>query len=327
MTPVGHWRPTINIDNIRLRSEVSWKIRSFFREVDFHEVHTPLLSRDTVVDRHIDPVTVLGSALGVGALRDTTFYLQTSPEFGMKRLLSSGAQRIYQISSVFRAEERGNFHNPEFTMVEWYRVGDDLRQATDLLSSLLHAICENWQTSCITYQEAFQRHAEICPLQCNLLDLASAAIKFDLGVPSNWSDDRDDWLNLLFSEVVQPQLGRQHPVIVTHYPSTQSALAQVSPDDSRVAERFELFVGGIELANGYHELIDADELASRNATVNRQRIRDGKPSLPTDSRLIEAMRHGLPNCSGCALGLDRLLMVLTKSKQIDDVLCYPIEQA
>jgi lysyl-tRNA synthetase class 2 len=152
-------------------------------------------------------------------------------------------------------------------------------------------------------------------------------VSYNLGVAFDWSDDRDDWLNLLFSEVVQPQLGKQHPEIVTHYPSSQSALAQVSPHDDRVAERFELFVDGIELANGYHELLNADELASRNATVNIQRARDGKPTLPHHSRLIEAMRDGLPACSGCALGLDRLLMVLSQSTQIDQVICFPIERA
>jgi elongation factor P--(R)-beta-lysine ligase len=321
------WQPTISLENLELRSSVLWKIRRFFHENDFLEVQTPLISRDTVVDRHIDPVTVAGSALGVGELRDATFFLQTSPEFGMKRLLAAGAQQIYQIGSVFRAEERGAYHNPEFTMIEWYRVGDDLLQATDFLAQLLHSVSPKWEPQSITYQLAFSQQVGICPLQCSLTELASAALQFNLGVPVDWSDDRDDWLNLLFSEVVQPRLGNQQPEIVTHYPASQSALAKVSPDDSRVAERFELFIGGVELANGYHELLSADELSLRNATVNLQRERDGKPTLPPDSRLIDAMQYGLPACSGCALGLDRLLMVLSQSTQIDQVLCFPIERA
>jgi lysyl-tRNA synthetase class 2 len=304
-----------------------WGIRRFFREAGFHEVQTPILSRDTVVDRHIDPVTVVGSALGVGELRETTFYLQTSPEFGMKRLLAAGAQRIYQIGSVFRAEERGNFHNPEFTMIEWYRTGDDLIQATDFLAQLLHTVSATWRPKSITYQQAFLQHLGICPLQCSLAELAAAAVRLNLGVPIDWSNDRDDWLNLLFSETVQPLLGKPHPEIVTHYPSSQSALARVSSQDCRVAERFELFIDGIELANGYHELLNADELAKRNATVNEQRIRAGKAPLPGESRLVEAMRCGLPACSGCALGLDRLIMVLSQSTRIDQVICFPIERA
>jgi elongation factor P--(R)-beta-lysine ligase len=327
MNQATPWQPSISLENLRLRSEVLWKIRKFFHESDFLEVQTPILSRDTVVDRHIDPVTVAGSALGVGALREATFYLQTSPEFGMKRLLAAGAHRIYQIGSVFRAEERGDFHNPEFTMIEWYRTGDNLVQATEFLAQLLQAISANWQPTRSTYQHVFQQYVKICPLNCSLTEMAAAAVSLNLGVSVDWSNDRDDWLNLLFSEVVQPQLGKQHPEIVTHYPSSQSALARVSPQDVRVAERFELFVEGIELANGYHELLEADELASRNTTVNIQRARDGKPTLPHHSRLIEAMRDGLPACSGCALGLDRLLMVLSQSTQIDQVICFPIERA
>lgn len=321
------WQPSISLKNLHLRSHILWKIRQFFHQADFLEVHTPILSRDTVVDRHIDPVTVAGSALGVAVLREETLFLQTSPEFGMKRLLAAGAQRIYQIGPVFRAEERGHFHNPEFTMVEWYRTGDELSQATEFLCQMLRAVSDRWQPRSITYQQAFQQHAAICPLQSSLVELASAAIRLHLGVTFEWSNDRDDWLNLIFSEVVQPQLGSLQPEIVTHYPSSQSALARVSPDDQRVAERFELFIDGIELANGYHELLSADELSLRNVQVNQQRARDGKRTLPSDSRLIAAMQSGLPACSGCALGLDRLLMVLSQASRIDQVISFPIERA
>jgi lysyl-tRNA synthetase class 2 len=327
MTSTRQWQPTITLKNLRLRSDVLWKLRSFFREAGFDEVQTPILSRDTVVDRHIDPVVVAGAAVGVAELRNDTLYLQTSPEFAMKRLLAAGAQRIFQIGSVFRAEERGDFHNPEFTMLEWYRTGDDLDQATIFLTQLLQAVCENWQPYRITYQQAFINYAGLCPLESTVNELSEAAVKLKLGVDLQWSLDRDDWLNLLFSEAIQPKLGLAQPEIVTHYPASQSALARVCSADSRVVERFELFVDGVELANGYHELLNADELASRNVSVNQQRIRDNKPTLPESSRLIEAMRHGLPACSGCALGLDRLLMVLSKAARIDEVIYFPIERA
>lgn len=327
MSQPDSWRPTITASNLQLRSDVVWRIRKFFYDCGFCEVHTPVISRDTVLDRHIDPVVLPGISLGLGSLADEDFFLQTSPEFGMKRLLAAGAQRIYQVASVFRAGERGDSHNPEFTMVEWYRVGDDFSQATQFLSELMKAVSPNWQPVQTTYQQAFELHVGLCPLSSPLSDLALAAVNRSLGVSSDWSHDRDDWLNLLFSEVVQPKLGEKQPEIVTHYPASQSALARICPSDPRVAERFELFVGGVELANGYHELLDPVELEKRNAKVSQQRMDDGKPALPLQSRLLQAMHHGLPACSGCALGLDRLVMVLSGATKIDDVIYFPIERS
>jgi elongation factor P--(R)-beta-lysine ligase len=321
------WAPTSNLKNLHLRSQVLWSIRQYFHSLDFLEVQTPILSRDTVIDRHIDPISLPGVALGLSDLSESTFYLQTSPEFGMKRLMAAGAQSIYQIGSVFRAGERGDFHNPEFTMIEWYREGDDLQAATQLLADLIRAIEPAWQAQCQTYQNVFKQFAQLCPLSCTVSQLAAKAVELGLGVGLDWSDDRDDWLNLIFAEVVQPRLGINQPCIVTHYPASQSALARVCASDDKVAERFELFVGGIELANGYHELLAANELRRRNELVGKQRRSDGKPALPAESRLLQAMTHGLPPCSGCAMGLDRLLMVLAQAKSIDEIICFPIELA
>lgn len=291
------------------------------------EVQTPILSQDTVLDRHIDPVILSGVSLALGELNNTSFYLQTSPEFGMKRLLAAGMQAFYQIGPVFRAGERGDFHNPEFTMVEWYRVGDGLEQAVDLLARLVcqTLACPSAQTE--TYQQSFIRLTQLDPLTCSLSDLADAAIAHKIGVERHWSQDRDDWLNLLFSELIQPKLGHAAPTIITHYPASQSALARLSADDNRTAERFELFINGVELANGYHELLDARELIQRNERVAQQRQVDGKAPLPTHSRLIDAMQAGLPPCSGCALGLDRLVMIATGATKIDAVIPFPIERA
>ncbi len=326
MTSTSAWQPTIPAQNLQLRGEVLWSIRKFFYEAGFIEVQTPIVSQDTVIDRHIDPVVLPGKSLGLGGFANQDFYLQTSPEFGMKRLLAHGAQRIYQISQVFRAGERGKHHNPEFTMIEWYRVADDFSAATKLLADLMIAVNPAWKPKSTTYQQAFVDHAGICPITCAVEELAEVAVARGLGVDQSWSSDRDDWLNLLFSEVVQPKLGFDQPEIVTHYPASQSALAKICESDPRVAERFELFIESIELANGYHELLDAEELAKRNASVSEQRRQDGKDPLPQESRLLEAMRHGLPACSGCALGLDRLLMVLSRAKAIDEVICFPIER-
>lgn len=321
------WKPTASTADLERRAEILWRLRSFFRAQQMLEVHTPLLSHDTVIDRHIDPIVVSGRSLALPDFRDKDFYLQTSPEFGMKRLLAAGMKSIYQISPVFRAGERGQFHNPEFTMVEWYRAEDGLTEAVAFLAELVLETIGFGAADIETYQDVFIRVVGCDPLHCSLSDLADAAKRFALNVETDWSENPDDWLDLLFSEVVQPRLGMERPTIVTHYPATQSALARISSSDARTAERFELFIHGVELANGYHELLDGDELEQRNELVAQQRISDGKSPLRTGSHLVDAMRAGMPACSGCALGLDRLLMVALNLESIDQVLAFPIERA
>ncbi|MBX3420493.1 MAG: EF-P lysine aminoacylase GenX [Pirellulaceae bacterium] len=321
------WQPTASHCNFQLRSEVLWRVRQFFHQARFLEVQPPLLSRDTVVDRHIDPVCIPGSALGLPLLSQSDWYLQTSPEFAMKRMLAAGAQRIYAICPVFRSGERGVMHNPEFTMLEWYRVGDDLAAAIGLLADLVRSVLPNSQPRQLRYQDAFTDAVGICPLSSSIGELADVAAAHRLGVDTRWSTDRDDWLDLLFAELVQPRFSSHQPTILTHFPASQAALARVCADDPRVAERFELFIGGVELANGYHELLDAGELAERNRRTSQQRRRDGKPELKSYGRMLAAMQAGLPPCSGCALGLDRLLMVLSSSQHIDQVISFPIERA
>ena len=323
------WRPTASLASLKTRSEILWQLRRFFHEHQMLEVHTPLLSHDTVIDRHIDPVQVSSSLLGLADEDDCDLYLQTSPEFCMKRLVSAGMPHIYQICSVFRAGERGDFHNPEFTMVEWYRTGDSLSEAVVFLGELVSAALGSEEPEIETYRQVFLRTMGIDPIACPVRDLAATAIERGLAVEPAWSEDRDDWLNLLFAELVQPQLGLAgRPAIVTHYPATQSALACLSQEDPQTAERFELFIDGIELANGYHELRDASELERRDVEVSAQRISDGKSAFgPMPQRMHAAMRQGLPDCSGCALGLDRLIMVALKSNRIDEVIAFPIERA
>jgi elongation factor P--(R)-beta-lysine ligase len=321
------WRPTASLENLQLRGELLWRLRSFFHRAGLLEVHTPLLSHDVVLDRHIDPVVVPGAAMQLAATCDRDLYLQTSPEFAMKRLLAAGMPAIYQISSVFRAGERGEHHNPEFTMVEWYRVGDGLRAGVEFLAHLTVELLGESSPTIETYAHAFLRRVGVDPLSCDMTELIDLALARQLGVAANWSEHRDDWLDLLFSELIQPELGRESPTIITHYPASQSALARRSDDDPRTAERFELFIGGVELANGYHELLDAPELARRNQRVAEERRLDGKGPLPAKSRLLDAMQAGLPACSGCALGFDRLVMVAARARSIDQVLPFPIERA
>jgi lysyl-tRNA synthetase class 2 len=321
------WLPTATSHALIRRSEIVWKLRQFFHEHGFAEVHTPIISHDTVVDLNIEPVRVPGRFLACPAAGEGDLYLQTSPEFSMKRLLAAGMKAIYSIGPVFRAGERGANHNPEFTMVEWYRVGDDLAAGVALVDQLVRLALDGPAAEVRTYQQVFLQHAAIDPLVASVAELAALATARELGVDADWSDDRDTWLDLLFSEVVQPHLGFAQPTIVTHYPASQSALAKIAEADPRTAERFELFVRSVELANGYHELLDAAELMQRNERVEAKRRQLSRPSLPVNSRLIEAMESGIPACSGCALGLDRLLMVATGAERIDQVLAFPIERA
>jgi lysyl-tRNA synthetase class 2 len=321
------WQPTTSIANVKRRAELLWTIREFFHRRGVLEVQTPILSRDVIIDRYIDPVSLPGASLALAGFDKTTFYLQTSPEFCMKRLLAVGMSSIYEITPVFRAGERGTYHNPEFTMLEWYLVGAGFQHGVDLLAELIIETLGVDRVERLSYQAAFLGTLGCDPLEASLAELSRLAIELQLNVAEDWSDERDEWLNLLFSEGVQPHLGKQCPTIVTHYPATQAALARLSPHDDRTAERYELFIDGVELANGYHELLDAEELERRNEQSLAQRSCDEKPPLPTYSRLVDAMRSGLPACSGCALGLDRLLMVALAASSIDEVLPFPIERA
>ncbi len=319
--------PTASLEALQVRSQMLWTIREFFHSHGLAEVQTPILSHDTVIDRHIDPISLPAANLSLSSTGEQPMYLQTSPEFCMKRLLAAGMTAIYEITPVFRAAERGQYHNPEFTMVEWYRVGDDLQDGVRLLSDLVKAMLHLDRIDAMTYQESFLNQVQCDPLHASTEELAELAVELQLGVALDWSDQRDDWLNLIFAEAIQPKLGHSIPAIITHYPASQSALAKVCAADPRVAERYELFANGIELANGYHELLDAEELSCRNATVLQQRERDGKLPLPSKSRLLAAMRAGLPPCSGCALGFDRLMMVAMQAGAIDEVIPFPIERA
>jgi lysyl-tRNA synthetase class 2 len=327
------YRPTAPWKNLRVRAELLDLVRQFFRQRGFLEVETPLLSADTVVDRHIDPLGVdvpsphgrPGSAVAM--------WLQTSPEFAMKRLLAAldtpdAPQAIYQIARAFRSGERGPLHHPEFTLVEWYRVGDDMHSGMDLLSQLCAAVLKTPPAAATTYRDAFERYAGIDPLRAPVEALRCMAERAGIGASDSFAAaDRDAWLDLLWSQCVQPHLGHDRPVIVYHYPASQAALARLAEDDPAVAERFELFVAGVELANGYHELLDADVLLARTRTANAARIAAGKQPLKEHSRLLDALRAGLPPCSGAALGFDRLVMLATGATSLDEVVAFPIERA
>lgn len=316
------FHPTADWPALRRRAQLLRQVRAFFDDRGFLEVETPLLSADTVIDRHLDPF-----AVQVGAAPDPVRWLQTSPEFAMKRMLAAGAQAIYQVAKAFRREERGRLHNPEFTIVEWYRAGDGLAEGMDLLDELSQALLGRGPARRLSYRDAFLEYAGVDPLTAPVSALREVAFQSGDPPESMGEDDRDSWLDLVLVQRVQPRLGPDQPAILYDYPASQAALARVRQEDPPVAERFELFVSGIELANGYHELIDPEVLRQRNAATNAARIDDGKDALPEESRLLAAMDAGLPPAAGVALGFDRLVMLALGAERLDQVIAFPFERA
>jgi elongation factor P--(R)-beta-lysine ligase len=335
------FRPTAAWPNLRLRADLLRRLRQFFDERGFLEVETPILSADTVIDRHLDPFCAVVRDARLAAARTAAcragadvpsaakpMWLQTSPEFAMKRLLAAGGQAIYQVARVFRQDELGPLHNPEFTLVEWYRAGDSLDEGMRLTSDLCETMLERGPAEQISYREAFERHVGVDPHTADAEQLAAAVRRCGIRPPASLTlDDRDGWLDLLLVERVQPHLGVGRPTLVFDYPASQAALARIRPDDPPVAERFELYVAGVELANGYHELLDPAELRARNTRTNAQRQAEGKSALPEQSRLLQAMDAGLPAAVGVALGFDRLVMLAAGAKHIAEVVAFPFDRA
>ncbi len=319
-----HHLPVASADVLRRRAELLAGVRGFFQERGFLEVETPLLSAETVIDRYLDPISTRAPcerSAGGGA-----WYLQTSPEAAMKRMMASGMGAIYQVTRSFRRGEQGALHNPEFTIVEWYRRGDRMADGMALLSALCETVLDTLPAERISYREAFLKYGGIDPLRAATAELAQEARR-DPATPE-LGDDRDRWLDALLVSRIQPLLGVERPTIVYDFPASQAGLACVRHGRyGPVAERFELFVAGIELANGYHELTDADELEQRFHRANRQRKRDGRSELPVARRLLDALRSGLPACTGVAVGFDRLVMVATGASQIRQVMAFPMDRA
>jgi lysyl-tRNA synthetase class 2 len=308
------FRPTASLAILEKRAELLRTLRKLFDDRGFVEVETPLLADEIIPEFHIEPIRA----------GDRQF-LQASPELHMKRLVASGATAIYQVTRSFRKDERGELHNPEFTIVEWYRVGDDMDAGVGLLDELVRPLLQTPPALRTTYAAAFQRCLGIDPHTASAGELADMASASGVSVPSGiQQNDRDEWLNLLLATRVEPQLGVDRPEILYHYPASQASLAKVTTSEgNNVAERFELYYRGIELANGFHELGDADELRRRFEEVNQRRAADGRTVLPIPESLLSALEHGLPPCTGCALGFDRLVMLATGARTIDEVITFP----
>lgn len=343
-------------------------MRQFFDEAGYFEVETPLLSSDIVVDAWLEPFVADWLPWASDWSRGgESRYLQTSPEFAMKRLLAAGATAIYQLGKVFRNGEVGQRHNPEFTMLEWYRVGDDhfaqmkcteelvlriVSVASELLERGVNAssagqtlieqalvrhrnvarrVAHPAGFERLSYDDAFERHAGQRVLSGDMARLHDLAARHHLVRPPSLDlQDRDGWLNWLLAELVEPHLGRERPTFLFNYPASQAALARLSqpqPGAPVVAERFELYIDGVELCNGYHELTDPSVLRDRIREQLDVRAAAGLRPLNAESRLLAAMDAGLPVSSGNALGVDRLVMLVLGHTCLSDVIAFPFDRA
>lgn len=306
-------------------------LRAYFHASGFLEVQPPCLSRDCVIDAYLDPIAVAVSELGIARTdrqhASDRYFLQTSAESAMKRMLAEGAPSIFAISPVFRRGEVGQKHNIEFTMLEWYEVGGDAASAISLLGNLATAVfdCRTFET--VSYSDAFSRTLGLDPVECEVGQLHHLVANMDSELADSIAEDRDSLLDVLLSHYVEKDLGTELPTILTRYPITQAALARPCEDDPRFAHRFELFYKGVELANGYDELQDWQELVRRYEVNNEIRRRSSRDALPVETTLVRAMQKGLPRCSGVAVGVDRLQMLQTGANSIEEVIPLPISVA
>ncbi len=320
---VADWQPGASPETLRLRGRVLRDIREWFWSRGVLEVETPALSVAAATDPNIEPFIVRS-----GSHR---FHLHTSPEFAMKRLLAAGSGDIYQVCHVFRDGEAGSRHNPEFTMLEWYRVGVDMHAMMDEVESLVRAVCEEYRplgdARRVTYRDLVLETAGLDPFEAGADSLVAALEGAGIAPPEGLLRDRDALLDLLIASIVEPALDAGRPTFVHDFPASQAALARVRPGAQPVAERFELFLGGMELANGFRELTDPADQAARFDSDLARRAANDRPVGPVDQRFLAALRAGLPECSGVALGLDRLLMFLIGAEAIGDVLSFDITRA
>lgn len=305
-----HWKPNTPLDTLQQRARLITNIRQFFAERQVLEVETPLLSTSTVTDPHVHGVPV-----------PEKLFLQTSPEYAMKRLLAAGSGCIYQISKAFRQHDQGQFHHPEFTMLEWYRLGFDHHDLMDEMDALLQTILSCAPAERMSYQQLFQHYLAINPHTSTIDELkacvAEQGIHFTGTLP-----DVNAWLDLLLTHCIEPHIAQEKPLFLYDFPVSQAALARIRNEDPPVASRFEVYFKGIELANGFHELASAVEQRKRFENDLAYRRQHQLPVVPVDENFLHALEHGLPDCAGVALGVDRLVMLALGKRSISDVISF-----
>jgi len=319
------WKPTAEIEALQLRANLYAHIRNFFAKRKVLEVETPVLSAAGNTDPNIESFQL--QFQGPSAAGPGIRWLRTSPEYALKRLLASGVGDCYELGRVFRNGEAGKRHNPEFTMLEWYRCGFSLHQLMDecaeLVKDALHLAGRPATIRDVSFRQLYQESFGFDPMTADEGELRAPLVVYGID-PAGLT--RDDWLDLLMSHLIQPSIPGNRVLMVYDYPASQSALARIRPGDVPVAERFELFAGPLELANGFHELNDAGEQRERFGRDLGQRQRRASIQPPVDERLLAALPK-LPDCSGVALGIDRLLMAMSGSDKISDVVAFPFARA
>ena len=323
---MNDWRPSATFQALRLRARLNVAIRDFFAQRNVLEVETPILSLAGNTDPNIASFSLEFSGRTDGAPRMR--WLRTSPEFALKRLLAAGIGDCYELGRVFRDGEAGGRHNPEFTMLEWYRVGWDHQRLIDEVAEVINAalalVGRQATLERIAWRDLYQGHLGIDPISASVSELQRALGDVHID-PAGLT--RDDWLDLLLTHRLQPGFSNDRMLAVFDYPASQAALARLRPGDPPLAERFELYLGPLELANGYHELTDAREQGERFEHDLVVRTARGARQPPVDERLLSALRDGMPACAGVALGVDRLLMAMLGSSRIADVLAFPFDRA
>ncbi|MDP1602555.1 MAG: elongation factor P--(R)-beta-lysine ligase [Legionella sp.] len=312
------WQPSASISTLRQRAAIIIKIRDFFNERGYLEVETPVMAHYGVTDVYLSNINAI--------FRGQQYCLQTSPEYHMKRLLAAGSGPIFQLARVFRDDELGRWHNPEFTLLEWYQLNIDHHTLMMEMDELLQLVLQCPPLTKKTYQQVFQEVCDLDPFTASLLQLQQTLARFNLdNVLDKNEEDRDQYLFLLMSHIVEPAFsGEKSPLAVYNFPPSQAALAQIN---NGVAERFEIYFRGVELANGFHELTDADAQARRFNQDLVLREQKGMEAVQADEFLLKALAHGVPACSGVALGIDRLIALALNQPSIANTLAFDISRA
>lgn len=318
------WQPSAAIETLRIRASIIKSIRDFFAARGVLEVETPLMCHTSVTDPFIQSIPALWQAHADS--HEIKYYLQTSPEYAMKRLLAAGSGAIFQICKAFRQGEIGRYHNPEFTMMEWYRPGFNHHDLMDETDELLQLILNKPASTRKSYADIFMENLQLNPHTATLAELANCAKEKNISVAATITDC-DTWLQLLMSEYIEPRIGQDKPCFIYDFPASQAALARIQTGNPPVASRFEIYYRGIELANGFHELQNANEQRIRFEKNQRERKKLNFNPMPIDEFLLSALEYGLPDCAGIALGIDRLIMLATDQNNIADVLSLDFKRA
>lgn len=305
------------MQSLQARAELLGRIRAFFSERQVLEVETPLMSHAGNTDPEIQSITTT-----------QRHYLRTSPEFAMKRLLSAGSGDIYELGRVFRAAESGSHHNPEFTMLEWYRLDFSYQHLMDEVAELVkccgNGAFDDWPVKKLSYRELYQQTVNINPFEATEVQMSTIAAQHGI---TDIELNRKQWLDLLISHVIQPALPEHELTFIYDFPADQAALAKITNDTPPVAQRFELYLGHNELANGYQELSDGAQQQQRFDDENAIRLSRGEPLYRVDHNLVAALKSGMPECAGVALGVDRFLMAICQANSIDEVIAFAHSRA